>query len=156
MKTPAQLVKHMFTNAKEIIESGREAIPMLVLQHGDKLTFVGIPWRNHCEKEFAIAAIRHLLAKDAGITAYAMVSEAWQSTTDGPDPEFKVQPRHDPKRREVVIVTGFDRGGESAFRVAEIKTLPDKVRRVMLPDDKDYEAMAGQMINFFAPEETVN
>jgi hypothetical protein len=158
MRTPAQLVDFMFHRAKSIIESGREAIPMLVLQQGKGLSFIGIPWRNPSEKEFAISAIRKLLAENQEVDTYAMVSEAWASRTETADrtAEFTVQPRDDPKREELVMVTGYSRGGESAFLIATIKTLPDKSRRVMLPEKKDYTLMVGQMVNFFAPEEVVN
>jgi len=50
VKTPAELAQHMYRNAKSIIESGREAIPMLGLVGADdRLIFVGIPWSSPVE-----------------------------------------------------------------------------------------------------------
>jgi hypothetical protein len=147
-----ELADFMFENAKKIVESGRAVVAMLGVFHDGGMKFVPIPWRSPREKTVVLAFIRHMLAEDDAIKAYAIVSEAWMSNIPaGAITQDLPMPRDDPKRIESLIVTAYGRSGEGITLLAEIRT-EEGARTVNEPERwQAGEMQFGQMVNLFEP-----
>lgn len=80
------------------------------------------PWRSEFERAIALATIRDRLT-DSNLDAYCVMSEAWTSTMlreEFDRGDARPEPRHDPQRREVVMIMAVTRAGDLQGRMLDV------------------------------------
>lgn len=143
-----ELIDHAIGFARRVLIGVPDATltPCWLIQGANGNTIVGTPFNGDWSKDMAAAAIRKLLKKERAV-AYSFVSEAWQSVQNAGEPLIRPSNRED--RREIVMVTAYDRNG-GKMRSWEIIRGPDGVVTELKADSPikgaEYE---GRFFNLF-------
>lgn len=87
--------------AKEIVEKGKEHVPMVFLESEGEIDIKVIPFKNDKEKEIILNILRDYVQKK-NIKRYWVVMESWL----GNNPE--IRPRRDINRREALTILEFN------------------------------------------------
>ena len=122
-----------------------------MIQYKDQPPVIlGAPWSCEEEKQMALSLIRFILNKDPTIHSYSFISEAWVAEENAKHP-IGLMPSQREDKREVVIISAFDRqGGET--RVYVIERGPDgRVSDLVLDPHTVFE---GRVHNLFANKDS--
>lgn len=128
LTTFQELFDRTAQTARSIVNSGREAMPMVIARAGNGKLLM-LPhrcWGNANERDALFAKLRAVF-KDAEVQHYVMVNEAWalRSTTaaeakDALAAASERRIKDHPKRIEVLMVVGAHRDGTKRTARAEI------------------------------------
>ena len=125
-----------------------ELTPTWLVQNKNETSLIGTPWRNQNEKEIMVETMR-LMFKTRKVESYSFISEAW-SATESLDAPTGLTPSQREDKREVVIVSAFDRQG-GKIQCYEIKRGPDAmVTELALDPHGPEDNLSGRLYNLLA------
>lgn len=131
-------------------KKGAQLLPTFHIQFIDRPPVImATPWRTNREKATVIAAIRALIKElRPRVDSYAFISEAWLAVQRLAPRPTDLAPSEREDRKEVVIITAFDR--KTGFlRAYEIKRGPDAAVTELIPEREPAEHFSGRLMNLF-------
>ena len=119
-QTLREFAQQQLECAQKIIRSGKELMPVLVIETDGAPIIAGFPEYGHGSKTLQREVMKDLL-REKNAERYCFVMEAWFGSP--PDGKFDqhYRPMNDPKRMEAIAVSAQASDGEKVFLVCQIK-----------------------------------
>lgn len=115
---------------------------------------MAMPWTDERSKAASIFAVKSAIKQFRPIVdSYSLMSEGWIAVQDTPPKASDLLPSEREDRKEVVIITAFNK--DTGFlRAYEIKRGPDArvTELVAEPDPDEFDQFEGRLYNLFDDE----
>ena len=94
--------------SKEVLEKQGHHSPQIMFELNGKINIGILKFENDIEKNLMMKSMRELIHKEK-INSYVIIMEAWISTRHSDDTTPYIRPKLDPKRKECLIVSIYNR-----------------------------------------------
>jgi hypothetical protein len=147
MRTIDQMLNDAIEHAKMVLvdQENAELTPTWLVQEKEMTNIIGTPWGNEFEKSMVISLMRAMVKARAH--SYSFMSEAWMATED-PNHPTGLAPCQREDKREVVIISAFDRQG-GTMRTYEIKRDAKGVVSDLVLENPPFGCFGGRLHNLF-------
>jgi hypothetical protein len=156
--TQARFVAFADKFISETMAKKGEVAPVWFLVSPAGMVIIGSPWDSESDKKIAIALVRKMLV-DLKVERYFLASEVWLAaiTKNTPEDVAKQFPAQRADRKEMVMLTVFERGGDGHTSMYDIIRIDKTKPRLRISEEsKSYSGWQGRMFNLFEPPKKPN
>lgn len=104
---------------------GIEVTAFLEKRDGDMEMMI-FPQIDDFAKKLTVMILKKQM-ETGNYVSYTLLNEAWMSTCDKKEPDFKVRPRDDPNRKEILVLSHKNDKGEGCIIIQELVRLESRI-----------------------------